>query len=62
VRDDAKLQFARKRDMETSAGTSRYWAGIVSLMTRGGSVHREISFRADTQKDAKQTGCGIVVA
>ncbi len=31
VRDDGKLQFARKYDMETSASRSLYWTGIVSL-------------------------------
>jgi 6-phosphogluconolactonase len=31
VRDDGKLQFARKYDMETPAGTSLFWAGVVSL-------------------------------
>ena len=31
VRDDGKLQFARKYDIETSAGNSLYWTGIVSL-------------------------------
>jgi 6-phosphogluconolactonase len=31
VRDDGKLQFARKYDMETSAGRSLYWTGFVSL-------------------------------
>jgi 6-phosphogluconolactonase len=31
VRNDGNLQFARKYDMETSAGRSLYWTGIVSL-------------------------------
>jgi 6-phosphogluconolactonase len=31
VRDDGKLQFARKYDMETSPSRSLYWTGIISL-------------------------------
>ncbi len=31
VRDDGKLEFARKYDMETSAGTSLFWTGFASL-------------------------------
>jgi len=31
VRDDGKLEFARKYDMETSATRSLYWVGMVSL-------------------------------
>jgi 6-phosphogluconolactonase len=31
VRDDGKLEFARKYDVETSAGRSLFWTGIVAL-------------------------------
>jgi 6-phosphogluconolactonase (cycloisomerase 2 family) len=31
VRDDGKLEFARKYDQETSADRSLYWTGFVSL-------------------------------
>ena len=31
VRDDGKLEFARKYDVKTSAGNNLFWTGIVSL-------------------------------